>query len=173
MGSSFTTTSEGVVYQERRTALLRAFIAAVGLTAVLASLVFVALMRRAGWPATGAQWGGMAASLLGIVAFCGFGAYCLRMAWHLTRQKMMFDGRQQLLLVDTQSMAAGRRQLILPFSDITGLAILEHRPEDGAPTFAIAASLHDGSTLAMGAFNQRSKAQQQLDALAVLTGLQG
>ncbi|MDO9403770.1 MAG: hypothetical protein Q7T87_07060 [Polaromonas sp.] len=169
MASLFNPTPEGIVYQERHTALLRALIAAVGLTAILASFIFITLIRATGWPATGAQWGGVAASLLGIAAFCLFGGYCLRMAFHLTRQKIVFDRRLQRLLVDTHSLAEGHRQLILPFGDITGLSVVEHRPEDGASTFAIALALRSHAPLEMGGFNRRDRAQEQLQALRRLS----
>lgn len=172
MASLFNTTPEGIVYQERHTALLRAFIAAVGLTAILASFIFITLILVTGWPATGAQWGGLAASLLGIAAFCLFGGYCLRMAFHLTRQKIVFDRRLQRLLVDTHSLAAGHRRLVLPFSDITELSVVEHRPEDGAPTFAVAIALRGNAPLEMGGFNRRDRAQEQLQALRrLMSGL--
>ncbi|RYX96581.1 MAG: hypothetical protein EOO28_06590 [Comamonadaceae bacterium] len=173
MAFIFKTAPDGLVYQEGSTVPLRAFIAAAGVTALVSSFVFVVLVRQTGWPANAAQAGGVAASLLGLAAFWAFGLFCLRMAYRLERQSVTFSRADRQIVYRTQSLASGRMVQHFGFSEIVDLEVIEHKPEDGAPTFAVAMALKHGIRIDMGAFNQRRHAAAQMTAIAQLTGQPG
>lgn len=171
MASSFTRTAGGLLYQEGGTSVLRIFIAMAGLTAILSSLIFITLIRQTGWPASGAQWGGIAASVLGLLTFWLFGGFCLWMAFHLTRQTVLFDESGRVVAYNTYSLARGRQAHVFAFSQIAGFEVSEHRPDDGAPCFAVVMSMRTGLRIDMGDFDTHSAARGLLATMAAMAGL--
>lgn len=173
MANSFSDSTEGLRYEETgRTAGVRTLFGVAGALALLSSSVFVVLLRGATGPFDAARVGGVAASLLGLVAFWAFGLFCLYIGLLAPQQSIVFD-RGRGLMVRTRTaplLPRNRPADPIPFSEVTGLRVREHPGNEGPSTFSVEIGLGRSRPLSLGLFDDHATAAVQLERVREALG---
>ena len=152
MSFSFTETQDGLLYEEQGSNLgLRTSAAIAGAIALLSSLFFFEIVRQMGALHTPAKLGGLLASVIGVLAFWAFSAYCFKIALFIPMQAVRFhhNGRHLTYLRRTPLKTREKRY---EFSEVTSVDIVLKIDEDRTETFAIAVSLNGAQTIEMGVY---------------------
>lgn len=158
-------------YDEPRSAPLRVTLAVVAILAIASSGIFVFVAQSMGDVSTWAKVGGLLASIVSMVAFLAFGAYCLRLALWMPRHLVSIDTASRQLVWIALSPLGGRRTSIHRFDTLSSIGILERRSDENPTTFTIAIGTETHGRLDMGVFNQRSDAEAMLRRVRTALGM--
>ena len=168
MSFSFTETQDGLVYEEQGSNVaLRISAAIAGAIALLSSLMFFEIVRQMGALDTPAKLGGLLASVIGILAFWAFGAYCFKIAFFIPMQAVRFH-RASRYLIYVRRAPLKTRETRHAFSEITSVDIVSQIDEDRTETFTIAVILKNNQTIEMGVYQSREPAAVWRDKLLQL-----
>ena len=174
MAFSFSDCAEGLRYDEttRTSAGWRTIFGVAGAVALLASGIFVVLLRGAGGPFDAARVGGIAASLLGLAAFWAFGLFCLYVALLAPQQSIVFDRARGRMVRTLQAplRRRGRPAQLIPFGEVTGLQVLEQTGSEGPTTYSVEIGLGRSRPLRLGVFDDRASAAVQLARVRAALG---
>ncbi len=160
---TFTETRDALIYEEHGS---QRGVRIAAMIAVVLGLVFSPFFA---WLAfdmrpidTAAKIGGVVASVVGILAFVGFGAFCLRIALFLPMQAVCLEHAGGRLVRTTRAPATGVREHIHAIEAIRAVELRAHDPEDGPRTFAIVIALASAPAIEMGAFTDKVEARRVL-----------
>lgn len=170
MSFTFSQTNDTVLYEERIPALLRGFIASVGIVMIAASYVFVEIIAKTGTLDTPAKIGGLLASIVGITAFVLFGGFLFKIALFASGQTVLFDKKIGQIVYTSRAPLSLCKQKTYPMSTVFQVEITEYVHDDSSPTFEVTLSLATGDTIRMGSFNLRSEAVPQLRQIQQCVG---
>lgn len=160
---TFTETRDALIYEEhgsQRGVRIAAMIA--GVLAFSFSPFFAWLAFDMRPIDTAAKVGGVVASVVGILAFVGFGAFCLRIALFLPMQAVRLEHAGRGLVRTTRAPATGVCEHVHASEAIRTVELRAHDPEDGPRTFAIVIALASAPAIEMGAFTDKVEARRVL-----------
>jgi len=167
MSFSFTETQDGLLYEEQGSNVaLRISAAIAGAIALLSSLIFFEIVRQMGALDTPAKLGGLLASVIGILAFWAFGAYCFKIAFFIPMQAVRFHRASRYLIYVRRAPLKTRETR----HDFTSVDIVSQTDEDRTETFTIAVILKNNQTIEMGVYQSRELAAFWRDKLLQLVG---
>jgi hypothetical protein len=159
MAFSFSNTDRGLLYEERgHLVAARTAFTAVGLIAILSSYFFVDLILGMGKLGSPAKVGGLIAAVLGLICFCLFGGYCLKLAFFTPMQRVFFDAARKQVVCAVRSPAAGLREVAYPFSAVASVEVVRHLAEDGEITFSLALDVAAADKFELGVFSDQQQA---------------
>jgi len=165
MSFSFTETQDGLLYEEQGSNVgLRTSAAIAGAIALLSSLMFLEIVRQMGALDTPAKLGALLASVLGILAFWAFGAYCFKIAFFIPMQAVRFH-RDSHHLIYVRRTPLKTRETHHDFSEITSVDIVSQLDEDRTETFTISVMLSNTQKIEMGIYQRRELAAVWRDKL--------
>ena len=167
MSFSFTETQDGLLYEEQGSNVaLRTSAAIAGAIALLSSLMFFEIVKQMGALDTPAKLGGLLASVIGILAFWAFGAYCFKIAFFIPMQAVRFHRASRYLIYVRRAPLKTRETR----HDFTSVDIVSQTDEDRTETFTIAVILKNNQTIEMGVYQSRELAAFWRDKLLQLVG---
>ena len=171
MEFSLTNTDCGLRYDEQgSTTLWRVLFAAVGITAITSSYVFIEIIKQFGQIEGAAKVGSLVAAILGIVAFCLFGAYCLKIALTLPTQSVLFHRDRRQITYIARSPAFGARETNCSFESIKRMEVMEHCSDNGETTFTVAIKIPGAKLIPKGVFADRGQASDCLTLIQQAVG---
>ena len=170
MSFSFTETQDGLLYEEQGSNLgLRTSAAIAGAIALLSSLIFFEIVRQMGALHTPAKLGGLLASVIGILAFWAFGAYCFKIAFFIPMQAVHFHCNSRHLTY-LRRAPLKTRETRHDFSEVVRVDIVSQIDEDRTEIFTIAVILKNNQTIEMGVYQSHETAAVWRDKLLQLVG---
>lgn len=173
MGFTFTNTADGLRYDEARgNGTWRTAFGVAGTLALLGSGIFIVLLSGTTGPLDAARIGGIAASVLGLLAFWAFGGFCLYVALIAPRQTLLFDrARGRIVRTQTAPLRGRRRPPVhIPYADIVDLQVYEQRWSEDPSTFGVQIQLKHARSLKLGSFDDRATAAAHVERLRVALG---
>ncbi|MET0519784.1 MAG: hypothetical protein ABW005_13255 [Burkholderiaceae bacterium] len=182
MAFSFTESQEQLRYEEQgNDALPRAIFAVIGLAAVASSYLFIELIATMGQANT-PRIANLLASVLALVAFGLFGAYCLKLAIPVPRQALIFDKVRKQLIDRARMPVLGTRERAYGFEAISSIQLIRRPAEagdagsafgvgaDGPAWFTVKLALACGESLLMGDFEDPQEATRHLQQICRAVG---
>lgn len=173
VGFSFTDTADGLRYDETRgNGTWRTAFGIAGALALLGSGIFIFLLSQATGPLDAARVGGIAASVLGLLAFWAFGLFCLYVALIAPQQTLLFDrARGRIVRTQTAPLRGLRRPPVhIPCEDVVELRVYEQRWSEDPSSFGVEVQLKHARPLRLGSFDDRATAAAHVERLRTALG---
>ncbi|BCM24767.1 hypothetical protein ZMTM_10260 [Methyloradius palustris] len=142
----------------------------VGLAAIACSYIFIEIIQSMGQIVGAAKIGGLAASILSIIAFWLFGGYCLRMGLLIPRQTVIFDKVHRQMVYIARTPLLGVREIKYEFDAISKIEVVANVSEDDDTSYSVVVAVLPAKSIVMGVFHDQAQAENTLHQIRQAVG---